>query len=341
MTTTTSNSDDFYDISMDAVLTANLFTEQNTEIKYIHDDVLKTPQPRLDSTKSVNLYLGTGYLKNVYNTELCDNKWLIMIYLINRLRDNFTTQGKIKLKSLHLHCMPGSELSAMHHFLYNSEVTHQVDWEWVGTISAFAEEDNYNIQRAMKYKYKNNMLNLLNADLCAINNINYVVNETLNRLGPVRFICASKCKISITDFMTYAVFSIKILDTDGICYINMNDPSEWTGETLSGVTLMGLLFQGLHLYRFNSGGVLYGVLICKKKKRLNSEILYKKLINILDDPDAIKSYNLFIADHIQNTFKSDALHKLLSGEAAAPVINCADIIHEVESTLKMNINMFL
>lgn len=347
------------DLSISNVLTAgDLLKEQKLcDFKCSMENVLDSSRPLVENapeeilgktvwSETVAAYLGNGYLKNVYNAELCDNQWLIMIYLINRLYDNFATSEKIKIKSLHLNCLPGSELASIHHLLRNSKVSAacRIEWEWVGTVDAHTNEVHYDVYRKIKRKYRDNLLHLLSTEISDINNINYIVNETLNRLGRIGLICVGNEKDSsptLCDFMAYAVLSIKLLDSGGICHVNIDDPKVWGIDTLSGVIMLGLIFQDMHMYKFDSDGIQHTVLIYRRKKKLSSEVLYKKLINLLDGPFT-KSYNLFTAEYLRSIIKSNtALHDLLYGNNFAPIISCADIIQEIDSILEMNVNMFL
>lgn len=327
----------------------NIFSKDVEDINQ-GDDLLFSFSPNIyikpQSRDSITDYVGeNGYMRNIYNAEHCDNKWILMMYFMNRLYPNFATIDKIKIKSLHIHCLPGTELSAMHHFLYNSKMETKfssIEWEWIGTINNIIE-DPYKLRKELKKTRAQNLLNLFDDNIYSANNLKYIINETLNKIGKVNFAHIDLHKNaynSIRDFIAYAILCIKLLETSCVVQINLDNPDKWDMHTINGIILLGLLFQEMYLFQFNFEGNLYTVLICKNKKKINTETLYKKLM-LVSESTYLDTHNLFPLEYVRNEIKFDlTLYDLLKNINSAPT-TFGDIIYEINKVLDMNVNTFL
>jgi hypothetical protein len=292
--------------------------------------------------ETVSRYTGDeGYLKNVYNAEYCNDEWIIMMYFINRLYANFATHDKIKIKSLHVHTLPGSKLSALHHFLNNSKINSKfqnIEWQWMGTVNNVID-DPYQLNKAFRIKYSKNLLQLFDTELCSPNNVKFIVNETLNKLGKLNFLCIT-AENNLKYYIAYAILTIKLLELNCICYINLPNPTEWNITTINALILYGLIFQELYLFKFKFDNILYTVLICKNKKKISVEILYKKLLSLLSS-EYLESHNLFSLDYVKNTSNINKLLDIINKSDNVSPIILSDIIYEINKVLDMNINTFL
>lgn len=312
-----------------------------------------------------------GFLVNLYNVELCDEKWLIFMYFMNRLYANFTNCEKIKIKSLHINMMPGSSISALHHFLYNSNICslgsngiHNIEWDWIGTTYSKNNtivNDDFNIGYKLTSLYGSNLLHMLEKNIYNINNINYIINETLNRKGKVNLICVDNdvSEYSLThddykSFISYAILAIKTLESISIAYIRLPDINIWDTQFINILLLYSLIFQELYIFKFMLNNVPQYYLICKNKKKINNEILYKKLLFILQNTEDSDwdEYNLFIKNVFEDNMIKSWLDDILSiikteqklkknNMYGSVAILFNDIITELDDVLNINIDTFL
>lgn len=307
------------------------------------DSTLFSFSPMVSGTAmdhNIKDYMGDGLLKKVYNAELCDYDWLIMMYFMNRLYPNFATHDKIAMKSLHINALPGATLSAMHHFLYSSKINNKyknVEWNWMGTINTEIS-DPYNLYDDLHAHYKSNLLELFNSSVCSPNNIKFIVNESTQR-GKINFLCVDACN-DLRHYIGYAVLIIKLLESNCIMYMKVPQIGDWTVETYNAIVLYSLIFQEIYLFKFDLGSE-HNVLICKNKKKLTNELLYKKLLSLLMD-DAIKtSTGIFTLDFLVNC---DVTKKILDifekNDDAKPIV-FNDIIYEINKVLDLNLTGFI
>jgi len=291
-----------------------------------------------------NQYLGEdGILCNIYKCEYCDNDWVVMMYFINRLYPNFAAFNKIKIHSLFINSLPGSSLSAIHHFLYNSKINNvynNIEWEWLGTINNNMT-DPYNIKDSIEKNYVKNILHIFDNDTDIINNANFIINETLHRLGKLNFIYFDI--YSGSDYIVNALLIIKLLSANSIAYIELKHPKQWTVQDINGILLYVLLFQELYLFQFDKN-IQKNILICKNKKRIHTESLYKKLVLILMS-NTIETYNLFSIKFITSNAEISKIVKELLDIKEKNIdvmsLNLSDLMYEISNVLEPNINTFL
>lgn len=241
--------------------------------------------------KSESLNTKKGYLSIVYNAELADEEWLITIKIMDMIYANFITLDKVKLKSLHIGCMP-STLSAINHFMHNSSLKDLIgaEWEWLSTINR--EEINKNTLYKIKKQYKSNMLYLLENTTYSVNNINYTINEVTEKLNRVNFITGHILCNNIKDFITYAIFSIKLMQMNSVLFIKLENIENWNTNVINALLLYSLIFEEIFIFKFDliTDSTF---LLCKNKKKISNESLYKKLVHLLSNKDFTSEYNLF------------------------------------------------
>ncbi len=271
-----------------------------------------------------------------------------MMYFINRLYANFATHDKIKIKSLHVHSLPGSALSAIHHFLFNSKINisyQNIDWQWAGTINNFVE-DPHEMSADLKIKYSKNLLNIFDSGgIAHTNNLKFVVNETLKRMcSRLNFLCIGASEEeNCRSHLANAVLAIKLLEPTCIAYIEVPNPSDWTVHTINGLLLYSLLFQELYLFKFTLTNTCRTILICKNKKKVNTQLIYKKIMLLLANPKY--RFNLFSLGFMKSNDEiRELVQKILNIQEdrldVLPIV-LNDVMYEISKVLNLNTSTFL
>jgi hypothetical protein len=292
--------------------------------------------PQLD----IREYIGDGYLKNVYNAELCDKDWVALLYFINRIYPNFCTLDRVRIKSLHVGAAPEGELSAMHHFLYNSEVSRDIniEWEWLGPN-----------RTQLRHKYKHNLVALFNSAFSSPDNINFLMNETMGKLGRANLLCAELPDSSPRDAVACGLIALKAMETNSIAYIKLPSVDLWDARTVNAVLMFGLIFVELYVFKLDLGGGS-AVLICKNKKRAVGDSVAKKLTYLLNNRDFADECNIFSSGYLDSDAIRpwiDRVKKIIQDERAASVLNVPapmtfdDMMYEISKVLGMNLDTFL
>lgn len=330
---------------------------------------------------SIKDYINTksGYLYNTYNAELCDEEWLIAIFCIIRISNNLTNKA---IKSLHINKSPGSTLSAFNHFLCNSTNTAMgnLEWKWVSTMSdidivcnnsfrnsrnsqnsrnshnsrnsqishnSFNIKDNKTILQQIRKKYGSNVLMLLDNIIYTVNNINFIINNTYEKLGRLNLLVVNMENSTNKGYIMYATLVIKLLETTSMLYIKIPNVTNWDTCFINILLLYTMLFDEVYVYEFYlTSKSTY--LICKNRKKINNESIYKKLINIIANPDFSNIHNIFHKSIFTGDIKIwlDKILKIIDDDSRefdenSPIsIKFNTILSNIE-TLNMNMNTFL
>lgn len=302
-----------------------------------------------------------GYLNNVFNTELCDETWLINLFIMHTIHANFIVNDNVLVKSLHVGDI--SALSPYNHYLFNGALPELVnsEWNWLNTNIGFKDNDtNEHISK----KYTNNILQLLETSIYSLNNINYIINEVNNKLTKINFLSinynSENSHALSTSYnsdnpnnnkndnilnhlhATYAAFIIKLLDINGIVFIKIPNAAEWNTQFLNILLLYGLLFNEMYIFKFNlTTKSMY--LLCKNKKKITNETIYKKLVYIIANKDFAPEYNFFSKEIFTLPDIENWLENVLK------IVDCDDadsvpfdnILSVINTTLKVNTETFL
>ena len=376
-----------YELKLDETLDHNmLFNSRNIEdyfytIKNIEnladnlDEDIQLPKIRenigiMDDDKSISYspidfneqiqstnfydYIGDGYLKTVYNAELCDRNWIIFTYFINRIYPNFISNDKLKIKSLHINSTPGAELSAMHHFIYNSKINtiiNNIEWNWIGTLEGGKKLiDPHNISKTLLYKYKNNILQLFNMPISSMDNLNFIINEASYKLSKINLICIDEI-LDQKNILAYGLLAIKILENNCIFYIKLPNIKDWDIKIINAILLYSLIFAELYVFNMDFGNKISTVLICKNKKK-QTETIYKKIMYILSNDEFTNDYNIFSIEYLRSDNIKNWIGKLVniilshnnslsSSKISLKNIIFNDVIYEISKILDINVNTFL
>lgn len=266
-------------------------------------------------------YIGKGHLYNIYNTELCDENWLIHLYCISNISNNFMTNNKVKVKSLHIN--QWSSLSAFNHFLHNSI---SAEWDWLNILNSLNKPAR---------SHKSKTLTLIENNLHSVNNINYIINES-NKFTKINFLTCDTIS-SINDYITYIILTIKCLDVNGIAFIKIPQIQNWDTQFINVLILYNLIFSEVYIYKF-SLITESTFLLCKGKKKINNEIIYKKLIHVISNKD-FANRNLFSKIFVDNftNYIFDIIDQ--DGEKNSIVFN--DLIKDINNCLNVNVNTFM
>jgi hypothetical protein len=354
-----------------------------------------------------------GYLHNIYNVENCDDNWLATVYILDSVYHNFIIENKLKIKSLHLKSIDSSNLQAMNHFLYNSnlENVNSVDWSWLATespkYSVSYSPNEYNTitntqlkdshpkdtqsknKRALqspnsngkkftkfgslsekiemidlskkvdfstniKKKYGSRIITLLD-DKLTVNNINMIINETASKLQKINFLISNNfvnrvesraIEYNINSYIMHIALSIKVLETPCILCMNIPDVCKWDTQFINVLLLFSLIFNEVYIYKFQlSSNISY--LICKNKKKINAESVFKKLVQITCNKNFNENHNIFSSKLFDNTEVKDWLRKVLNiynnvpNDTDGDIIKFNNILEKIDNTLKMNTSTFL
>ena len=255
-----------------------------------------------------------GYLHNIYNAEQADEEWAIFIFCINKIYANFISSDKIKIKSLHVNNTE-SILTAFNHFLFNSNIGTSVEWSWLNTISlnpnslsngSQSPKNSLSKFYKTKKKYKSKMLYLLDKHIYSINNINFIVNETNAKLSKINFLIINEMssgqlrnnpleninKINNKSYISYIVLAIKLMELTSLTYIKIPNIKDWDTGFINVLLLYSMIFSEVYVYKFYLTS-LSTYLICKNRKKINNESIYKKLIFIISNESFTNNHNLF------------------------------------------------
>lgn len=257
-------------------------------------------------------------IKNVYNSEFCDNEWLIFMHFINKTYPNFENNDKYKIKTLFLNDI--SPLSAMHHFIYNSDIhLSNLEWEW--SIACPNIRKNF-----IKREYRNTILRLTDKNICTFNNINYIINETINSYSKINHMVNTGTEYN--DYLASAILSIKLLDSSCIFYTKLPVYSDFNEQIMSILLLYSLIFSEVYIFDIKIEDLIQPYLICKNKKKITTEVTYKKLLSCID------CENIFHQDFVKDVNKEwyEKMIKIIEEEKN----NCVDIVD-----IKDEINEFL
>src|SRR6185369_15084119 len=132
----------------------------------------------------LNYISQNGYLYDVYNAELCNEDWLIYMFLFKNIHYNFISSVR-NIDSLHFIKLSNeidnsyqfAGLSAIHHFLNSSNVLNT--WNWISTITP--------TNKILRNKYKHNYISMLGSNIPTIDNITSIINNAADRLMKINF----------------------------------------------------------------------------------------------------------------------------------------------------------
>lgn len=271
----------------------------------------KMSLPYIHAKNDVDEYLGAegykGYLSNIYNAEYVTKDWAVVIYIMNMVSMDFVVSDKIKLKSLHIGSW--SVLSALNHYIYNSCISYiRPEWNWLNIIDidnntslghfsksqpfsvnysyskSYSYSNSYSksysspqtIDSDLKRKYSNNLLYKLDRKSDSVNNLNFIINETSRKLTKINLLIANS-----NEYLSYAALTIKLMEQNGVFLLKIPNQSKWDKRFIHIMFLYSLLFQNVYVYKFDIGEI-ETYLLCKNKKKINNETVYKKLIFILN-----------------------------------------------------------
>jgi hypothetical protein len=323
-----------YNLSIDADLdTKFLFqTSKSDEFLYIIDAFEKPitysksiPINIVKKTKkttkenNVKHYVDSnvkGYLHNLYNAELCNEDWAISMYFLSITNHLFIHNEKIKINSLHLNNLTHSTISAFHHVLYNSSIKSNIEWNWLNAIPYNFELNNMvkNTLEKVCKKYKQKLLHLIDSGN-STNNINYIINETSLKMSKVNMLCILDDGIpnSIQNSKSYIaniVLAIKLMDQVGILYVKIPNVEKWDTRFINILLLYSLIFMEVYVFEFdiNTNSTF---LLCKNKRKINNESIFKKLYHIMSNPN-FTDHNLFDKKIFKETNIKHWLTKILN-----------------------------
>ena len=127
-----------------------------------------------NNTNNMEEYLKEGILYNMFNVEFCGKDWIIGMYFINKLINNFLKVNRIHFKVNFFGDNSIEYVSAFHHFLYNSRMVQnkEIVWDW---LSISNNSDNNSLHE-FETVYKNNMLPIFGKDIFISDNINFIIS---------------------------------------------------------------------------------------------------------------------------------------------------------------------
>lgn len=278
-----------------------------------------------------------GYLTNVFNAEICNETWLINVFLMHKIHANFITDN-VKINSLHIGDI--LSLSAFNHYLFNSTQpslkNSEYNWTNVST-SKYSEYDE--LRQRCEKKYKKHTISLLEPCIYSPNNINYIINETAHKIN---FITVETIDTDYKSHISYALFIIKLLETNGIFMIKM--PNCIQNTTYINILLLySLIFHEVYIFKFDL--ITHSkYLLCKNKKKISNESVYKKLTHILmsmsDTSAHLFSKKIFEQDDLKSWLKN--IIKIANlDEFSIKSINFSIILNIINDVLDINTETFL
>jgi hypothetical protein len=297
-----------------------------TDIKPQVDNYGKT------TNKDLENYFKDGYYKNIYNAENCDMNWVIFMYTINKIYKCFNNKTRIIINSLHFNDI--SVLSAFNHFVHNSKATPQhIDWNWV-----CANDSINGANKSVERRYKRNILKPANNAIHHYNNINYVINETTTRFQKVNLIVSDRNDYTVDIYIAYAIYCLKLLDVNGCMYIKIPPKGKWDMKFINILLLYTGIFRDIYFYHYNLVSVSC-VIICHGKKKTSNEILYKRLMQLLQNFGDNPGMNIFS----KSVYEKPEIKLWLDNLLMAPisVIESDMVIDNINDLLDINMEPFL
>jgi hypothetical protein len=241
-----------------------------------------------------------GYLTNVFNAEICNEAWVINVFMMHKIYANFITDI-VKINSLHIGDI--LSLSAYNHYLLNSTqpILKNSEYNWTN-VSTDKYSDLEEQRQICKKKYKSQILNLLEPHIHSPNNINYIINETKYKLN---FITVDTIDTDYKSHISYALFIIKLLDMNGIFMVKIPHIKDTQFGNI--LLLYSLIFHEVYIFKFDLI-TQSSYLLCKNKKKISNESVYKKLMHILmsmtDTSAHLFSKKIFEKDNIKSWLKN-------------------------------------
>jgi hypothetical protein len=289
---TKSDLDQKYDISSDIVInTADLYCSKfadTFEYSFERGDLEPDKKIKLDILN----YIGeNGYLADVYNAELCNEDWLIHMYLFKTIHHNFISNPDRNIDSLHITTDGDifAGLSAIYHFIQSSNILNT--WNWLTTIAP--------TNKTLQKKYKYNYISLLSSNIPTTNNIISIINSVADRSMKINFM-TNDILCGIDMHIIYVCLAIKLLSGNGILLTRFYNPREWNAHRINILRLYTLIFQEVYVYSFNIVEPRTYIL-CKNKKKVPNVKLYKALIYLCEcHSDALRTHNLFTKASLDN-----------------------------------------
>jgi hypothetical protein len=286
-------------------------------------------QNDLKEKSEITDYIGNSdsdIFANVYNSEFCDEEWVAFLYFISKNYINFNKSDKIQIKSLFLNSL--SPLSACHHFLYNSSANlKNLEWKW-GLATYYYKKHE------IRKEYHNNILCLQDKQKHSANNINYIINEVISSHGKINFLIDTFYNDNKYDmynnYIMCAILSIKLLETNCIFYCKIPDFNNFMDEIKDSIFLFSLIFDEVYIYKFVLGSQM-NYLVCKNKKKINNESIYKKLLFCLG------KYPIFTDELKQENIKwYERLDEIINDTDHEKIIQFETIKKEINDVLSYN-----
>lgn len=302
------------------------------------------------SENNIKYYIDSnirGYLHNLYNSELCNEEWIIAMYFLGVVNHLFINNEKIKINSLHINNLTHSSISAFHHVLYNSNIKSNIEWQWLNIIP-----NNFELTSKLKpvlekvcKKHKSQLLYLIDSCQYSTNNINYIINETLLKMSKINMLCISGSNHSTKAYIANLALAIKLMDQNGIMYVKVPNVDKWDTSFINILLLHSFIFLEVYVYEFDINSTST-FLLCKTKRKINNESIFKKLYHIISNPN-FTDHNLFNEDIFKCPSVKVWLSKLLN-EIEIPsnsdnIKNNLDnvIIDYITTNLHINTETFL
>lgn len=274
----------------------------------------------------IDEYIGySNIFANIYNSEFCNEEWVAFLYFISKNYINFQDiEGNVHIKSLFLNNI--SILSAFHHFLYNSnEKLDKLDCKWCLATYYYKKHE-------IRKEYHNNVLKLQDKQLYSINNINYIINEITSSYSKVNFLINTNC--SYNDYISCAILAIKLLDNNCLFYCKIPKFDNFTDEIKDVLLLYSLIFEESYIYSFDLKSQM-NYLVCKNKKKINTDSIYKKLLSLQNSLQT--KYPIFLEEFKkENDLWISNLDKIISEPQHNKIIRFDIIKKEINDVLGYN-----
>lgn len=254
------------------------FLTNNTSENEIDMIVTNTIDDQLIDDQLIDEYIGDrGMLYCVYGAELVTSKWILYYYIISKLNKSLNVNSIsdcTKINSLHLGYDDGSVQSSLNHLFYSS-ITYsdtKIQWKWLSLQ-----------KNKLTNRYKKNIITGLPIkaqwDQChyfvnAISEIHDKFNLIIFQL-PINY-------NNIRNIYVYALtLIIRFIDTQGILLLELRPECQWTILEFNVICICALLFQNVHLTKYDLDKTHY-VLVCgDKKKKIQTSSIIKKMLKIL------------------------------------------------------------
>lgn len=331
------NTQHIYSVTDSDTNSAEIIVNTELNVTKIHD--------YLDNASMDNIQ--KGYISSVYNAEFCNENWLNNIYLMDVVYHNFiNANDKVIIKSLHISNEPNSELSAINHFIFNNSASELVgaEWSWLNIVNPMRIMDKMYILNKM---YKSKLLYLLDNSMSKVNNINFIINETTEKLNKINLLLVNELdnKFTIKEHIAYAALSIKLLEINSIFIIKVPNIEHWNTSFINVLLLYSMIFSEVYIFKF-SLITSKTYLICKNKKKIANESLYKRLIFLLNDTEFIDqnifSKKIFEIESVKTWLNNILSIKnvILNPPELLTNIVFKDILDIVDNKLKINTELF-